>query len=221
MNVKALVAEAVGTFLFFFVGAGSVLALTGNGSDPNASLLVVAAAHGLALAVVASALGAVSGAHVNPAVTFGLWIAGKIDLRTGVGYVLAQLIGGAAAGYALVALIGPIHPTVPALGADVTAAQGVGIEGILTMVLLLAVFGTAVDARGPKIGGLAIGLAVFADILLGGTLTGAAMNPARWFGMALWDGPNWANAWVWIVGPLVGAAVVALLYRYLWLPAQD
>ena len=221
MNVKALAAEAVGTFLFFFVGAGSVLALNGNGSDPNASLLVVAAAHGLALAVVASALGAVSGAHVNPAVTFGLWIAGKIDLRTGLGYVVAQLVGGTAAGYALVALIGPIQPTVPALGADVTAAQGVGIEGILTMVLLLAVFGTAVDARGPKIGGLAIGLAVFADILLGGTLTGAAMNPARWFGMALWDGPNWTNAWVWIVGPMVGAAVVALLYRYLWLPAQD
>ena len=220
MNVKALVAEAVGTFLFFFVGAGSVLAL-GSGSDPSASLLLVAAAHGLALAVVVSALGAVSGAHVNPAVTFGLWIAGKIDLRTGLGYVVAQLIGGAAAGYALVAFIGPIHPTVPALGAGVTAAQGVGIEGILTMVLLLAVFGTAVDARGPKIGGLAIGLAVFADILLGGTLTGAAMNPARWFGMALWDGPNWANSWVWIVGPLVGAAVVALLYRYLWLPAQD
>ena len=221
MSAKALVAEALGTFLFFFVGAGSVLVLSATGSDPNAGLLVVAAAHGLALAVLVSALGAISGGHFNPAVTFGLVVAGKVTPLTGAGYWIAQLLGGALAGYALVVLVGPIHPAVPKLLEDVTAVQGTAIEAILTAVLLLAVFGTAVDPRGPKIGGLAIGLAVFADILLGGTLTGAAMNPARWFGMALWDGPAWDNAWVWIVGPLAGAAVVGLAYRYLFAPETE
>jgi MIP family channel proteins len=218
MSVKSLVAEAVGTFLFFFIGAGAALSVTG---DPNAATLIIAAAHGLALAVMVSALGAVSGGHFNPAVTFGLWVAGKVGLVKGASYMVAQLVGGAAAGYALVALVGPVGAAVPALGADVTANQGVGIEAILTAGLLLAVFGTAVDPRGPKIGGLAIGLAVFAGILMGGGLTGGAMNPARWFGMAVWDGPNWANAWVWIIGPLVGAAIVGLLYRFLWLPKES
>jgi MIP family channel proteins len=218
MSVKALVAEAIGTFLFFFIGAGAALTVSG---DSGATLLVVAAAHGLALAVMVSALGAVSGGHFNPAVTFGLLVAGKIGAVAGIAYWIAQLVGGAAAGYALAAFVGPVAGAVPALGDGVTAAEGVGIEAILTAVLLLAVFGTAVDPRGPKIGGLAIGLAVFADILVGASLTGAAMNPARWFGIALWDGPNWTNGWVWWIGPLVGAAVIGLLYRFLFAPEPD
>jgi glycerol uptake facilitator-like aquaporin len=90
---------------------------------------------------------------------------------------------------------------------------GIVIEAILRMVLLVAVFGTAIDPRGPKIGGLAIGLAVAADILMGGPLTGAAMNPARWFGPAVASG-SFADWYVWRIGPLLGAAVVALVYRY-------
>jgi len=93
-----------------------------------------------------------------------------------------------------------------------TPVLGIGIEAVLTALLLLAVIGTAVDARGPKIGGLAIGLAVAADILVGGPLTGAAMNPARWFGPAVAAGA-YADWYVWWIGPAIGAAVAALVYR--------
>ena len=213
----ALVAEAIGTFLFFFIAAGAALVATG---DPAATLLIVALAHGLVLAVLVSALGAVSGAHFNPAVTLGLWVAGKIDAAKGLAYVVAQLVGAVAAGFALAWCFGDVGPAVPALGQDVDAFTGIALEAIMTVVLLLAVFGTAVDPRGPKVGGLVIGLAVAADILLGGTLTGAAMNPARWFGPAL-AAATFDNWYVWWIGPFVGAILVALLYRYLFAPPAE
>lgn len=215
----ALIAEAIGTFLFFFVGAGAVvlgdyLAAQG-GSGPG--LLGVALAHGLALAVLASALGPVSGAHFNPAVTLAIWIMGKIEPMAAATYVVAQLIGAAAAGFALKVVFADSWQAsnigTPALGAGITPVLGIGIEVILTALLVLAVIGTAVDPRAPKIGGLAIGLAVAADILVGGPLTGAAMNPARWFGPAVAAGA-YADWYVWWIGPLVGAALAALVYRY-------
>jgi MIP family channel proteins len=212
----ALVAEAVGTFLFFFIAAGAALAATG---DPAAVLLTIAFAHGLVLAVLVSSFGAVSGGHFNPAVTLGLWVAGKVDVVRGGAYFVAQMIAAAAAGYALVYVFTDVTPAVPALGAGVDVTEGIILEAVMTMVLLFAVFGTAVDARGPKIGGLAIGLAVAADILIGGTLTGAAMNPARWFGPALAAG-DFSNWYVWWIGPFAGAIIVALLYRFL-LSAPD
>jgi MIP family channel proteins len=211
-TVPALVAEAIGTFLFFFIAAGAALVATG---DPAAALLIVALAHGVVLAVLVSSFGAVSGGHFNPAVTLGLWIAGQIDVVKGVAYMVAQLLGGAAAGFALAYFFADVGPAVPALGEGVDVIEGILLEAIMTTVLLFAVFGTAVDARGPKIGGLAIGLAVAADILFGGPLTGAAMNPARWFGPAVAAGAfdNW---FVWWIGPFLGAIVVAVLYRALF-----
>ncbi len=211
-SAPALVAEAIGTFLFFFIAAGAALAVTG---DPAAALIVVALAHGVVLAVLVSSFGAVSGGHFNPAVTLGLWIAGKIDLVRGLTYMVAQLLGAAAAGFGLAYVFGSAAGAVPALGDGVDAVQGIALEAIMTTVLLFAVFGTAVDSRGPKIGGLAIGLAVAVDILFGATLTGAAMNPARWFGPAIAAG-NFDNWYVWWIGPFLGAAVVALLYRFLF-----
>jgi len=226
--VAPIVAELVGTFLFFFVGIGAIGALAfvnpNNPVDPAASLVVLALAHGLALAVLVSALGAVSGAHFNPAVTFAVWVAGQMPWRRGLAYVLAQLIGGMLAAWLAWAVIPSetfrANLGIPRLFGDVTPLAGMTIEAVLTAVLLLAVFGTAIDPRAPKTGGLAIGLAVAADILIGGALTGAAMNPARWFGPAAvtW---NWDNSYVWVVGPLVGAGIAALLYRYLFLPEAD
>ena len=216
-TVPALVAEAIGTFLFFFIAAGAALAVTG---DPAAALLVVAIAHGVVLAVLVSSFGAVSGAHFNPAVTLGLWIAGKIDVVKGLSYMAVQLLGSAAAGFALLSVFGSVTGAVPALGSGVDVVEGIALEAIMTTVLLFAVFGTAVDSRGPKIGGLAIGLAVAVDILLGATLTGAAMNPARWFGLAIAAG-NFDNWYVWWIGPFLGAAVVALLYRFLFADPEE
>ena len=217
-TAAALVAEAIGTFLFFFVGAGSVVLgdyLARNGGT-GPGLLGVALAHGLALAVLASALGAVSGAHFNPAVTLAIWVMGKINPLRATLYVVAQLVGALGAGFMLKAVFAdswqPSNIGTPALGAGISPALGIGIEAVLTALLVLVVIGTAVDPRGPKVGGLAIGLAVTADILLGGPLTGAAMNPARWFGPAVAAGA-YADWYVWWIGPAIGAAAAALIYR--------
>lgn len=218
-NAPALVAEAVGTFLFFFVGAGSVVLgdylVVNGGTSPG--LLGVALAHGLALAVLVSALGPVSGGHFNPAVTLAVWIMGRITPSRAAMYVVAQLIGAALAGFALKTLFPteawqPSAIGTPALGAGIGPATGIAIEAVLTALLVFVVIGTAVDGRAPKIGGLAIGLAVTADILMGGPLTGAAMNPARWFGPAVAAGA-FTDWYVWWIGPLLGSALAALVYR--------
>jgi aquaporin Z len=222
---NAVIAEMVGTFLFFFVGMGSisvgVFAVSQGGEAGG--LVAYALAHGLALAVLVSAFAAVSGAHFNPAVTFAVWLTGHIASRRAFAYVLAQLIGGLAAAVVLRAILPAGLQTnlgLPQLADGVTPLQGIAIEAILSGVLLVAVFGTAIDHRGAKIGGLAIGLAVAADIMMGGQLTGAAMNPARWFAPAA-ETMIWDNWYVWIVGPLLGAGVAALIYRFFLLPEAD
>lgn len=219
-HAPALIAEAIGTFLFFFVGVGSVVLndyLVANGGT-SPGLLGVALAHGLALAVLVSAFAAVSGAHFNPAVTLAAWMLRKIAAPRAVMYVAAQLFGAAVAGFALRSIFAPEawQPSAigtPALGAGISPIAGIVVEAILTALLVFAVIGTGIDARAPKIGGLAIGLAVTADILLGGPLTGAAMNPARWFGPAVAAGA-FADWYVWWIGPAIGAAAAALVYRY-------
>lgn len=217
-SVAPVVAEMAGTFLFFFVGIGAVATLGMMGAtDGGGSLLVVALAHGVVLAVLVSALGAVSGAHFNPAVTFGVWLGGQIPWRRGLAYVVAQLIGAILAAWSLRLVFPSFTGGTPALGTGISPLAGIMVEAILTVILLIAVFGTAIDPRAPKVGGLAIGFAVAADILMGGPLTGAAMNPARWFGPAAVNGA-WDNWYVWIIGPLVGAAIAAAAYRYLFGP---
>ena len=223
--VAPIVAEMAGTFLFFFVGIGAVAMLDsfanhGLTVDFAAGFIVIALAHGIALAVLASALGAVSGAHFNPAVTFAIWLSGKMAWHRAAAYVVAQLIGGI---FAALAVQYVFHVNTTSLGLpvlNVDVLPGILVEIILTVVLVIAVFGTTVDPRGPKLGGLAVGFAVTADILMGITLTGAAMNPARWFGPAAVTG-NWVNGEVWIIGPLLGAAIVALAYRFLFAPVEE
>jgi len=216
-TTAVLVAEALGTFLFFFVGMGAVVLGTHTG-DGGGGLVGVALAHGLALAVLVSALGPVSGGHFNPAVTFAVWMTGRIAPAMAGMYVVAQLAGAVVAGLALRVVFpesswDPTNIGTPAIADGISVVGAIVIEAVLTVVLLIAVFGTAIDPRAPKLGGLAIGLAVAADILMGGPLTGAAMNPARWFGPAVASGA-FADWYVWWIGPLLGAAVAALVYRY-------
>ncbi|HEX6128789.1 MAG TPA: aquaporin [Candidatus Limnocylindria bacterium] len=215
----ALVAEAVGTFLFFFVGAGSVV-LTTHAGDGGPGLVGVALAHGLALAVLVSAFGAISGGHFNPAVTVAVRLAGRIEWSHAVMYVVAQLIGAVGAGLALRFVFpesswGPTNIGTPALGEGISIGAGIALEAVMTLLLVLAVFGTAIDMRAPKLGGIAIGLALAADILMGGPLTGGAANPARWFGPAVASGA-YEDWYVWWIGPLLGAIVAAVLYRYIF-----
>jgi glycerol uptake facilitator-like aquaporin len=142
----------------------------------------------------------------------------RIAPLLGILYIVAQLVGATLAGLLLkVVFPQPVWQAAslgtPLLAPGVSVGTGVLVEAVLTFFLLLAVFGTAVDPRAPKIGGFGIGLTVAVDILVGGALTGAAMNPARSFGPAL-AGGYWQNEWVYWVGPIIGAVIAALIYQY-------
>jgi MIP family channel proteins len=214
---KPAAAELIGTFAFFFVGAGAIVANQYSGGAVG--LLGIALAHGLVLSIMVSVFGATSGGHFNPAVTLGFLATRRISATLAAIYILAQLVGGTLSGLALRAVFQshiwqPVHLGTPALGPGVSFGTGVLLEAILTFFLLLAVFGTAVDARAPRIGGFGIGLTVMVDILVGGPVTGAAMNPARAFGPALASG-YWTNQLVYWIGPIVGGVIAALVYDYL------
>src|SRR5437879_1926152 len=210
---KQCVAEFVGTFALIFIGVGVI---SNNLPGAGVGLLGVALAHGLAIGVMVSATMAISGGQLNPAVTFGLLVGGQMNLKRSVAYWVAQLAGGAAAAYLIVGLMGSSGVQVvaggtPDLGEKVTQMQGVVIEAVLTFFLVFVVYGSAVDPRAPKIGGLAIGLTITLDILFGGPFTGASMNPARTFGPALASG-HWNHHLVYWVGPFSGAALAGVVY---------
>jgi MIP family channel proteins len=222
-QLRPLAAEFIGTLLFVFLGAGSVVALVANGPTTGSiGPLGVALAHGVGMAVIVSMTLSISGGHMNPAVTFGLWVADRIDGWLAGQYVLAQILG-AVSGAALVKAllprlaVGIALAGTPRLASEVTFMQGVWIEALLTFFLVSAVFGTAVSAEAPKIAGFGIGLAIFVDALVGGSLTGAMMNPARAFGPALVAWQWNAHAVYWI-GPLIGAGVAGALWKAVLLP---
>lgn len=214
MNGKAFVAEFIGTFTLVFVGVGAI-AMAGDGS---AGLLAIAWAHGLALVVMITATAAVSGGHLNPAVSFGLWLAGKLPLSGLIGYVIAQvlgaLVGTATILAALPEQVRAVSLGTPALAPDVSIGSALVLEAVLTFFLVFTVYGTAVDRRAPRLGGLFIGLSVTMGILVAGPVTGGALNPARHLGPALVAGGDFlAQAWIYWVGPLIGGALAALVYR--------
>ncbi|HTK46809.1 MAG TPA: aquaporin [Gemmatimonadaceae bacterium] len=211
-------AEFIGTFALVFVGGASIMAT--QMARIEQSLLIVAAAHGLILAIMVTATMRISG-HLNPAVTLGFLAARRIEPMMGMLYIVAQLLGAVAAAYALRGLF-PHDVGVAArlggqsLALDVSFTQGIFLEAIATFFLVFAVFGTAVDPHAPKVGGFAIGLSVTAGILAIGPLTGGSMNPARSFGPALASGVFEAQAVFWI-GPILGGLAAALLYDTLFL----
>lgn len=212
--IRALVAEFVGTFTLVFVGVAAIAVA----SDGSAGLLGVALAHGLALAVMITAVAAVSGGHLNPAVSIGLWSAGKLPTDRLLGYVASQVAGGfAGAALILLALPGRVRAVAigtPALGDGVGVLSALVLEAVLTFFLVFTVYGTAVDRRAPKLGGLLIGLSVTMGILVAGPLTGAALNPARHLGPALLaGGVHLAQAWLYWVGPVIGGLLAAWVYR--------
>ncbi len=215
MKPKAWIAEFIGTFALIFVGVGAIAGNYLNGGETG--LVGIALAHGLTIAVMISATMAVSGGHLNPAVTIGLLCAKKIDAVNAVGYVVAQCLGAIAAAF-LIKLCIPMEALsavgmgTPALGANISVGMGLITEIILTFFLVFVVYGTAVDQRAPKVGGLFIGLAVTLDILIGGPITGAAMNPARHLGPALLGG-GLQNLWLYWVGPVLGGILAALCYK--------
>lgn len=217
IDPRKLVAEAIGAFTLTVAGAGAIVLSAGN---VNIGLLEIALAHGLAIALMVSALGAISGGHFNPAVTVGFWVTRRIGSALAAGYVLAQLAGGVLGALALTLLFPEglreaAALGTPALGPGIDFTKGVGIEIILTFFLVIVIFGTAVDPRGPRLGGMAIGLTISMDVLMAGPLTGAVMNPSRSFGVALLQG-QWDDQLVWWIGPVIGAVLASLLYHYVF-----
>ena len=212
---RRAVAEFVGTFTLVFVAVGSIMVSAQSG------LVGVALATGLAVAVMASAVGHISGAHFNPAVTLGFLVTRRMAPLLAVVYWLAQLLAAVAAAL-LLRYVFPeeadLTGGVPTLNSSVEVLPGVVLEALLTFFLVWVVFATAADPRGAftSIAGLAIGLTITFDILVGGPLTGAAMNPARAFGPQLVES-QWTDWWIYYVGPLAGGAVAALAYDLLYL----
>lgn len=211
-EAKKFLAEMIGTFALVFFGAGAILQ---HQATQAVGITGIAVAHGVAILVCVYAFGHISGGHFNPAVTFGMLTTKRIGLGGAMSYWIAQLGGGCVAAWVLA---GSYHgPTDAMLGSlmlapGITPLQGMFLEAIMTFLLVIVIFGTAVDPRAPKgFAGLAIGLTIMGDILCGGTLTGAALNPARAFGPALIAG-HWQDQWVYWVGPLLGGAIAALLY---------
>ena len=217
-SIRHFVSEFVGTFALVFIGGGAII--MSKLPDSNIGLVEIALAHGIILAVMVSATMRISG-HFNPAVTLGFVVTRRIEAMMAGLYIVAQLLGAIAAAYALRATMPPTafeaaRAGGQAVSIDISAAQAITLEAIATFFLVFVIFGTAVDKKAPRIGGLAIGLTIAADILAIGPLTGASMNPARSFGPAF-ASQIWEGQLIYWIGPIVGAVIAAILYDRLFI----
>lgn len=223
--LKGALAEFISLFLFVFIGLGSVLSyekIHPGGDLEAGGLLVIALAHGFALAILVAMTANISGGHVNPAVSLGLALAGKITIIRLVLYWVAQLLGAAAGAWALKAVTTGELLARHAVGAGVSVWSATLMEIILTFTLVFVVFATAVDPKKGTVGviaPLAIGFTVLAQIFVGAPYSGASMNPARSFGPAL-VALDFHNHWVYWVGPFIGAALAALIYDGVFISAE-
>lgn len=206
---KALTAEFIGTFALIFIGAGA-------GALGVGGLVGVALAHGLVIVAFAYAYGHHSGTHINPAVTFGMLIAGEISPANAIRYWISQFAGATIAAFMLSIVLRGSEAN--GLGATtfntarISALQALAIEACLTFFLVNTILNTAVSGKAGNLAGMAIGLTLVFCILMGGPLTGASLNPARTFGPALVTG-DLSQFWVYLVGTFLGATAAALLYR--------
>jgi MIP family channel proteins len=214
-----LAAEFIGTLAFVFIGAGAAAVLAGAGLG---GIAAIAFAHGLTIMVFAFAYGSISGGHMNPAVTIGVLAAGAMPFGDALGYIVAQLVGSIAGALLLLAVLGsaanglgmPQLAQGLVLGATtvtITPAAGFVIEAVLAFFLVTAVLSTAVAGRAGNLAPLAIGMTLTLNIIMGGALTGAAFNPARALGPMAATG-NFANAWLYMLAPLVGAVIAAFVH---------
>src|SRR6476646_5745272 len=227
-TAQKFTAEAIGTAILVFIGAGSVpltVFLTGKNPFGSAELSTISFAFAFAIFAAVYSVGHISGAHINPAVTIALWATRKVDSQTAVAYILAQLVGAfIGAGLTFVILSGNDPKTLGlgAVGVNANAGNLVGFlaEVIGTAILVFTVFGAAVDGRAPAgFAGVVIGFIVYGIFIHDGPTTGAALNPARQIGPEVLEAiigksQDWGAIWVYIAGPIVGGLVGAFLYEF-------
>lgn len=215
-SLQAWAGELVGTFVFISIIGASVILATGQVGDSG--LVGIGLAHFLGLGATITAFAAISGAHFNPAVTLSAWIGRKISSADALGYVASQILGALGAAIFLRVAFeetawAPSSLATP--GLTVSTGKGVLIEAVLTFFLVIVIWGTGIDERGPKVGGFAIGAVLGGMILAFGPLTGVGLNPARYLGPAAVSS-NLDDWWVYILGPVIGGAAAGLMYPYLW-----
>lgn len=225
-DLRALLAEFFGTACLVFIGCASVT-VAGFGADLPGGALPIALAFGLCVTFLIYAIGPISGCHINPAATIALWIANRFPGDKVVGYVLAQLAGGAAGALVLMLILQGrpegYDVAVSGLGQNGWGAGYLGqyslpaafaTEILTTFVFLLAVLGATANGNAANLAGLSIGLALTAIILCFLNVTGVSLNPARSFGPALFvGGAALSQAWLFFVAPVIGAALAGLVMR--------
>lgn len=226
-TLKCALAEFISTLIFVFAGEGSVLAyakLTSNAATTPAGLTGIAICHGLALFIGVAVSANISGGHVNPAVTFGLFVGGHISLFKSIVYWIAQLLGAVIACLLLRVSTNYMTTSPHALAVGEPVYGALILEIVTTFGLVYTVYATAADPRAAGnvgiIASLAIGLIVGANILFAGAFDGGSMNPARSFGPALvaWD---FTHHWVYWVGPLLGGLIAGVVYEVLMMPEES
>jgi MIP family channel proteins len=219
---RPCLAEFLGTFYLCFAGIAAIVSNTPEVGGTS-GLLGIALAHGIALSIAVNAFGGESGAHFNPAVTCGFLVTNRIAPPRALAYIVAQLAGATTAACVCQTIFPPTAVAAQNLGIPLPApwvSTGVLLlaEFVMTFLLMTSIYGTAVDERGKavKIGGFGIGLTVAFDILAGGAVTGASMNPARSFGPAFMM-MHWQWHWAYWLAPIAGACAAALIYEYVLL----
>ena len=225
-TLRVLLAESLGTFYLCFAGIAAIVC-TAPPINSGGGLVAIALAHGLALSIAVNNFGGISGAHFNPAVTMAMLVTGRIKAPLAMLYVVAQLLGATVAALTCREIfpaeaVSAVMLGIPLPAAWATTSTVLCVEFVLTFLLITSIFGTAVDERGKtvKIGGFGIGLTVAFDILAGGPITGASMNPARSFGPALVMG-HWDWHWLYWVAPILGGCAAALFYHHVLLVSPD
>ena len=212
--MKKYLAELVGTFVLTFLGCGAAVAL-GCGAD-TASIVGTAFAFGLAVVAMAYTIGGISGCHINPAISLGCFLSGRMTAKDCGMYIIFQVIGAILAAAVLAGIVGTAPEAVitTKTGANACAfgvTNGLIVEIVLTMLFVLVVLGAGATNN---FAGLAIGLSLILIHLVGIHFTGTSVNPARSIGPALFEGGDALNQlWVFIIGPFVGGALAALIWK--------
>ncbi|MBQ6564923.1 MAG: MIP family channel protein [Clostridiales bacterium] len=214
--MKKYIAECLGTFVLVFFACGTAAVSGCNGAEANTAYFLTALAFGLVIVAMAYSIGRISGCHINPAVSIGMLVAGKMTIRDFVGYIIAQFAGAVLGAAALRGVLGPQS----SLGANALYSNNIGasliIEIVLTFVFVFSILGVTSKEKDSSVSGLVIGLTLTLVHILGIHFTGTSVNPARSFGPALFvGGTALSSVWVFILAPLVGGVLAALVWKFL------